>query len=412
MKVEGRETRAVWWSEDGVRYIDQRSLPLRVEVGVARSAEEVARAIEEMAVRGAPLIGVFAAYGLALAVHRGEDPEAARRRLSRTRPTAINLWSGLEAVRAAAPDPAAMLEAARAFDEAEVAAAEAIGTHGLALFRRGTRVLTHCNAGWLAVQDWGTALAPVYKAARAGLEPFVWVSETRPRLQGARLTAWELRQEGVAHTLIADSAAAHLIQRGQVDLVLTGADRIAANGDAANKIGTYARALAARAHGVPFYVAAPLSSIDRGTATGHDIPIEERPAAEVLTVETSRPASSSPASSPRSGSWRRPRRRSRTRSSARGAGGGERCAGHFRSGAGARGGVHHMTGPRDWYIIIGTKDGSGARDELLGRTTRALQVRNSCIADTPAYSFRRRGPAAPPCRSAPSIPAAIPKELR
>jgi methylthioribose-1-phosphate isomerase len=203
----------------------------------------------------------------------------------RTRPTAINLWKGLDAVEAAAPDPDAMLTAARAFDDAEVAAARAIGEHGLSLFRHGTRVLTHCNAGWLAVQDWGTALAPVYQAARAGLAPFVWVSETRPRLQGARLTAWELREEGVAHALIADSAAAHLIQRGQVDLVLTGADRIAANGDVANKIGTYGRALAAREHGVPFVVAAPRTTIDPTTAQGADIPIEQRDADEVLSVE-------------------------------------------------------------------------------------------------------------------------------
>ena len=178
-----------------------------------------------------------------------------------------------------------MLRAARAFDDAQVAAAEAIGTHGLALLKPGCRVLTHCNAGWLAVQDWGTARAPVYKAARAGLAPFVWVSETRPRLQGARLTTWELGQEGVAHALIADSAAAHFIQRGEVDVVITGADRVAANGDVANKIGTYSRALAARANGVPFYVAAPLTTIDRGTATGATITIEERSADEILTVE-------------------------------------------------------------------------------------------------------------------------------
>ena len=285
MKVNGRDLRAVEWAEDGIRYLDQRALPGSVHIGTARTVEDAARAIEDMAVRGAPLIGVFAAYGLALAARRGEALDAARARLAGTRPTAVNLRAGLAAVRAAAPDPAAMLRAARAFDEAEVAAAAAIGTHGLELFRRGTRVLTHCNAGWLAVQDWGTALAPVYRAARAGLEPFVWVSETRPRLQGARLTAWELREEGVAHMLIADAAAAHLIQRGQVDLVLVGADRIAANGDTANKIGTYARALAARAHGVPFYVAAPFSTIDRQAASGAEIPIEERSPDEVLTIE-------------------------------------------------------------------------------------------------------------------------------
>ncbi len=285
MRVQGRDMRAVWWTEDGIGYLDQRALPRSIEIGTARTVEEVARAIEDMAVRGAPLIGVFAAYGLALAALRAEPLDPALARLSRTRPTAVNLRAGLEAVRAAAPDPAAMLRQARAFDDHEVAAAAAIGTHGLALFRHGTRVLTHCNAGWLAVQDWGTALAPVYRAARAGLEPFVYVSETRPRLQGARLTAWELKEEGVAHVLIADAAAAHLIQRGRVDLVITGADRIAANGDAANKIGTYGRALAAQAHAVPFYVAAPLSTIDRLTATGEGIPIEERSPEEVLTVE-------------------------------------------------------------------------------------------------------------------------------
>jgi len=285
VKVGGRETRAVWWTDDGVRYIDQRALPARLETGLARTVEEVARAIETMAVRGAPLIGVFAGYGLALAAKGGEDWAGAHERLTRTRPTAINLWRGLDAVRAAAPDPDRMLAAARAFDETEVAAAAAIGIHGMTLLDRGARVLTHCNAGWLAVQDWGTALAPVYRAARAGLAPFVYVSETRPRLQGARLTTWELREEGVAHVLIADSAAAHLIQRGEVDLVLTGADRIAANGDTANKIGTYPRALAARARGIPFYVAAPLTTIDRSIATGAEIPIEERSADEVLTVE-------------------------------------------------------------------------------------------------------------------------------
>jgi len=285
MKVGGRETRAAWWTDEGLRYLDQRLLPARLETGLARSVEDVARTIETMAVRGAPLIGVVAAYGLALAARRGEDLAAADARLSRTRPTAINLWRGLEAVRAAAPDPDRMLAAARAFDDAEVAAAAAIGTHGMAVLGRGARVLTHCNAGWLAVQDWGTALAPIYRAAHAGLEPFVIVSETRPRLQGARLTTWELREEGVAHVLVSDGAGPHLIQRGQVGVVITGADRIAANGDVANKIGTYGHALAARAHGIPFYVAAPLSTIDRSTATGAEIPIEERSPDEVLTVE-------------------------------------------------------------------------------------------------------------------------------
>ena len=285
MRVGERDTRAAWWSDDGVCFIDQRELPERVVVNRARTVEEAAQAIETMAVRGAPLIGVFAAYALALAAQRGEPLDDAAARLARTRPTAINLRRGLDAVSAAGADPGAALAAARAYDDAEVAAAASIGRHGLALFRKGTRVLTHCNAGWLAVQDWGTALAPIYLAAREGLAPFVYVSETRPRLQGARLTTWELREEGIEHALIADGAAAHLIQRGDVDLVITGADRIAANGDTANKIGTYGRALAARAHAIPFYIAAPRTTIDRDCPNGDAIPIEERSEDEVLTAE-------------------------------------------------------------------------------------------------------------------------------
>ncbi len=285
MRIGGRDLRAVWWTGEGVAFVDQRRLPAALEFAVARDLEAVTRAIEDMAVRGAPAIGVLAAYGLALAARRGESAAAAFDRLLRTRPTAVNLRAALDAVAAAGPDAAARLAAARAWDEAEVAAAAAIGGHGLALLRPGIRVLTHCNAGWLAVQDWGTALAPIHRAALAGLDPFVWVSETRPRLQGARLTAWELGQAGVRHAIVADGAAAHLLQRGEVDLVLTGADRVAANGDTANKIGTYAKALAAREHRVPFHVCAPCSTLDPATPTGADIPIEERDPDEVLTVE-------------------------------------------------------------------------------------------------------------------------------
>ena len=285
MRVEGVDYRAVWWDGGLVRFVDQRTLPHRFEVGSARTMEEAARAIEDMAVRGAPTIGVMAAYALALASQLGEDVDSAFDRLARTRPTAVNLWTGLRAVMVAAPEPHAMLGAARAYDDAEVAAAEAIGEHGVTLVKSGARILTHCNAGWLAAQDWGTALAVVYKSARAGLAPFVWVDETRPRLQGARLTSWELLQEGIDHRVIADGAAAYLMKRGEVDLVITGADRVAANGDAANKIGTYGLALSARAHDVPFYVAAPLSTIDRATATGDDIVIEERSPDEVLFAE-------------------------------------------------------------------------------------------------------------------------------
>jgi methylthioribose-1-phosphate isomerase len=285
MRVGERDLRAVWWTDEGVGFIDQRRLPGSLEFALARDVEEVARAIEAMAVRGAPAIGVLAGYGLALAAGRGAPLGPAAARLLGTRPTAVNLRAALDAVRRAAPNPDAVLAAARAWDEAEVAAGAAIGEHGFALLRPGVRVLTHCNAGWLAVQDWGTALAPVYRAARAGYDPFVWVSETRPRLQGARLTAWELSQAGVRHAVVVDGAVAHFLQRGEVDIVLTGADRIAANGDAANKIGTYAKALAARAHGVPLHVCAPRSTIDPDTPDGEGIPIEERDPDEVLTVE-------------------------------------------------------------------------------------------------------------------------------
>ncbi len=289
MKVRGRDLRAVWPEAAGVAYIDQRRLPHALEFGRARTIEEAAHAIADMGVRGAPAIGVFAAYALAQAARDSDggrtSVDVAYAQLLATRPTAINLRHGLDAVRAVAPDPVAMLAAARAYDEAEVAAAEAIGTHGLALLKPGVRVLTHCNAGWLAVQDWGSALAPVYKAARAGLDPFVWVSETRPRLQGARLTAWELAEEGVRHAIVADGTCADLMRRGEVDVILTGADRIAANGDVANKIGTYDKACAARVHGVPLYVAAPRTTIDRTTPNGAAIDFVQRDPDEVLWIE-------------------------------------------------------------------------------------------------------------------------------
>jgi methylthioribose-1-phosphate isomerase len=252
-----------------------------------------------MVVRGAPLIGATAAYGLCLALRR--DPgdasrAAARARLLATRPTAVNLRWALDRIEAAAaPCPpaaraaAAYARAAALCDE-DVAVNAAIGAHGLVLLeelfrRKGGRgrldVLTHCNAGWLATVDGGTALAPVYRAHDAGLPIHVWVDETRPRQQGAALTAWELAAHGVPHTLIVDGAAAHLMQRGRVDACLVGTDRTTRRGDVCNKIGTYAKALAARAHGIPFYVAVPTSSIDLALDDGLAIPIEERSPDEV-----------------------------------------------------------------------------------------------------------------------------------
>jgi S-methyl-5-thioribose-1-phosphate isomerase len=285
MRVGDRHFRAVWWEDGPVRFIDQRLLPHKFEIASARSYAEVENAIREMGVRGAPTIGVMAAHGLAIAARDGEKIEHAYGTLQAARPTAVNLRVGLDAVMSHTDSPERALEAARAHDDAEVSAAEAIGRMGVELMSQGTRVATHCNAGWLAAQDWGTALSLIYRAERDGKMPHIYAGETRPRLQGSRITAWELGQEGVSYEIVADSAMASLMRRGLIDLVITGADCIAANGDVANKIGTYPLALAAREHEVPFYVAAPLTTFDRAVATGDEIPIEERSPDEVLTAE-------------------------------------------------------------------------------------------------------------------------------
>jgi len=282
LRVNGKQYRAVWWDDGVVKYVDQRLIPYRFEVAEARTLGDVADAITSMGVRGAPTIGVMAAYGLALAADQGDDLAHAYKVLAETRPTAVNLKVGLD--RVMGDDAGQILEAARRFDESEVAAAEAIGENGNQLITAGVRVLTHCNTGWLAAQDWGTAASVIFKAQRSDKSPFVFVSETRPRLQGSRLTAWEMTNEGVEHVVIADGSSAMLMSSGEIDIVITGADRIAANGDTANKIGTYAHALAAKAHGVPFYIAAPKSTIDPGTPTGKDIEIEERDENEILSV--------------------------------------------------------------------------------------------------------------------------------
>lgn len=285
----------------GVEIIDQTRLPHELVFRRLTTLEEAAEAIAVMRVRGAPLIGATAAYGLALALaDEASDAriEAAIRRLAATRPTAVNLRWALERMQArlAALPPqarraAAWAEAA-AICEEDVAINQAIARHGLEVIREqyGKRqqtinVMTHCNAGWLATVDWGTALAPIYAAHDAGLPIHVWVSETRPRNQGAALTAWELASHGVPHTVIADNAAGHLMRQGQVDLVIVGADRVAANGDVANKIGTYLKALAAADNGVPFYVAVPGPSIDWRLPDGSGIPIEARDAREVSHIQ-------------------------------------------------------------------------------------------------------------------------------
>ena len=282
MQVNHKQYRAVWWDNGVIKYVDQRLIPYRFEVAEARTLSDVVDAIITMGVRGAPTIGVMAAYGLALATSNGGNPAAAYKTLAETRPTAVNLKVGLDRVMGG--NAANILENARRFDDSEVAAAEAVGENGNQLISPNARILTHCNTGWLAAQDWGTAAAVIFKAHHAGKKPFVFVSETRPRLRGSRLTAWEMTNEGVDHVVIPDASSAFLMSRSEIDIVIAGADRIAANGDTANKIGTYSHALAAKAHGVPFYIAAPKSTIDLGTPTGADIEIEERDESEVLSV--------------------------------------------------------------------------------------------------------------------------------
>ena len=256
--------------------LDQRRLPDEEVELRCESAAEVAEAIRVLAVRGAPAIGIAAGYAYALAAERGEDLDEAYAVLARSRPTAVNLIWALEQLRV---DPTP--ERARQLHEDEVARCRAMAAHAASLFGPGTRALTHCNAGGLATGGYGSAVGALRTAWEAGLLAHVLVDETRPLLQGARLTAWELEALGIPHAVIADAAAAHLMARGEVDCVVTGADRIAANGDTANKIGTYGLAVAAAHHGIPLYVVAPTSTVDLSTPTGELIPIEERDGAEV-----------------------------------------------------------------------------------------------------------------------------------
>jgi methylthioribose-1-phosphate isomerase len=256
--------------------LDQRRLPDEEVELRCTSAAEVAEAIRTLAVRGAPAIGVAAAYAYALAAERGDDLDEAYAVLAAARPTAVNLVWALDRMR---DDPSR--ERALALHVAEVDRCKRMGLHASALFRRGSRVLTHCNAGGLATGGYGSALGAVRAGWEGGSVAHVWVDETRPLLQGSRLTAWELEGLGVPHAVIADAAAAHLMALGEVDCVVTGADRIAANGDTANKIGTYGLAVAAAHHGIPFYVVAPTSTVDTATPDGAGIPIEERDGAEI-----------------------------------------------------------------------------------------------------------------------------------
>ena len=305
MNVHGAPYRTIWIGDDGrsVHIIDQTRLPHEFVTRALNTVADAAEAIRNMRVRGAPLIGATAAYGVCLAL--AEDPsdtslDRAREMLLATRPTAVNLRWALDEMKAAVSAlpvgdrlDAAYAKGAAICDD-DVATCEAIGDHGLSLVReaweatgrsRPVEILTHCNAGWLATVDWGTATAPVYKAHDAGIPVHVWVGETRPRNQGASITAWELVHHGVPHTVVVDNAGGHLMQRGRVDLCITGTDRTTAAGDVCNKIGTYPKALAAHDNGVSFYVGLPHSTIDWTMEDGiRDIPIEERDGIEVTEI--------------------------------------------------------------------------------------------------------------------------------
>ena len=271
MLVEGEEKRSLWFEDGMLHMIDQRTLPFEYKIFIAKTVEDVAFAIENMIIRGAPAIGVAAAYGVVLA----EDIREAIWRLSRTRPTANDLFYALDYMKNRMERGRDALSAAREYEKKILDCCRRIGEHGEKVIPDGSAILTHCNAGALATVDYGTALAPIRIAHRKGKEIFVYVDETRPRLQGA-LTAWELQQEGIDYCLIADNAAGYYMSRRDIDLVIVGADRIARNGDVANKIGTYEKAVVAKENNIPFYVAVPMSTIDRSTESGEDIVIEER----------------------------------------------------------------------------------------------------------------------------------------
>ena len=306
MRIHGRHYRTIWTEGTNVTVIDQTRLPHVFETCTLTSLEETCHAIKSMIVRGAPLIGVTAAYGVWLALQAAPDDHAldnALAQLAATRPTAVNLhWAlacmekKLKPLSAADRVTAAKTEADRLAD-GDVACCHAIGTHGLSLIRQmqadkmqkgkhqPVHILTHCNAGWLATVDWGTALAPIYQAHDEGIALHVYVDETRPRNQGASLTAYELHAHGVPHTILADNAGGHLMQHGLIDMCIVGADRVTATGDAANKIGTYLKALAAHDNQVPFYFAVPSSTIDWTLSDGlQDIPIEERDPEEITSM--------------------------------------------------------------------------------------------------------------------------------
>ena len=304
MKIDGKSYRSIWLSQNGwsVHIFDQRQLPWELKIVELTTPVEAAVAIKDMWTRGAPLLAMTGAYGLALALRRDSSDanlHAAYKMLVSTRPTAVNLkWALDEMMKVLEPltpidRPGAAFEKAGKLCDEDVETNRAIGEAGLEIIReiyrknpdRPVNILTHCNAGWLATVDYGTATSPIYRAHDDGIPVHVWVDETRPRNQGALLTAYELQQHGVPHTLIVDNAGGLLMQRGHVDMVITGVDRVTRNGDACNKVGTYLKALAAYDNDVPFYVAMPFTTYDSVMESGDDVPIEERDATEVTHID-------------------------------------------------------------------------------------------------------------------------------
>ncbi|MBW2980187.1 S-methyl-5-thioribose-1-phosphate isomerase, partial [Candidatus Woesearchaeota archaeon] len=286
MKVQGKDYRTVWMKDSSVFLIEQNLLPFEFKIHKSENYLDTCRAIKSMLVRGAGAIGAAAGFAMAQAFLENDGLEfvsKAKETIEATRPTARNLFYAVDRVFEAGKESkeAAVQEAQKVADE-DAEACRKIGEYGNELVEEGFNIETHCNAGWLAFVDFGTALSPVYAAHRAGKKVFVYVDETRPRSQGARLTAWELKNEDVPNVIIPDNAGAHLMSQGKIDMMIVGSDRIAANGDVANKIGTFEKALAAKEFNIPFYVAAPSSTIDLNCKSGKDIPIEERSEDEVL----------------------------------------------------------------------------------------------------------------------------------
>lgn len=280
MKIEGKEYRSLWLEGNVVKFIDQRKLPYTFKIFTAKSVDDIAYAIQEMVVRGAPAIGAAAVYGIALS---GEDIKNFAKKLRATRPTAYDLFYAIEYMINKINDGENRFDAASKYVEDIILRCKKIGENGEKLIKEHMRILTHCNAGALATVDYGTALSPIRVANNKGRKYFVYVDETRPRLQGL-LTAWELKNEGIKHAVITDNAAGYFMKNKDIDMVIMGADRIAKNGDFANKIGTYEKAVLAKENGIPFYVAAPISTFDDTIESGKDIVIEERDRSEITMV--------------------------------------------------------------------------------------------------------------------------------